>query len=97
MAKFRQPIDEKALAWTAAWFAALVHFVWILAVQAGVGQQLVGWIFEIHALSLQMTVLPFSIGTAITLLIATFICGFVGGWLFARIWNWVVKTFTSRT
>ena len=90
MAKFKQPIDEKSVAISLGLLGALVHLIWIIAVQAG-GQGLVDRLAGIHFVSSDATILPFDAMTAIALIVVSFVAWAIMGWLFAVIWNWCVK------
>ena len=66
---------------------ALIHAVWAVIVALGYGQALLDWIFGMHMISSELSVMPFSFGKAAMLVIFTFISGYVLGWLLAAIWN----------
>lgn len=70
-------------------FVALMHAVWMLMVYIGVAQTYMNWIFGLHLLTNPFKVLAFNFGTAATLLGFTFILGYVMGWVFAFIWNYL--------
>ncbi len=68
-------------------FVALMHLVWMLMIYLGFGQWYLDWIFGLHLLSNPFVVMPFNFGAALTLIIFTFVVGYVMGWVFATIWN----------
>lgn len=68
-------------------FMALVHLVWMLMVMFGVAQWYLNWILGLHLVSNPYKILPFNLVTAATLIVVTFAVGYVGGWIFAFIWN----------
>ena len=72
-------------------FLGLVHAVWMFLVYLGVAQNLMAWVFGIHLLSIPVKVLPFNFSTAITLVVFTFVVGYLMGWVFASVWNKVHK------
>lgn len=72
-------------------FAGVVHAVWAILVGLGLAQELMTWIYSIHFLNNPFLVAPFDIGVAVTLVIATFITGYIFGRVFAAIWNYLVK------
>lgn len=74
-------------------FLALLHAVWALAVAVGVGQNVLNWIFPLHFLNQIYSVASFSLTTALILIVMVLVCGYVMGWVFAAIWNYVVKKF----
>lgn len=70
---------------------ALVHAVWAIMVWAGVSQGYLDWIFALHSLANPFAVLPFNLVKSLTLIVVTFVVGYLAGWAFANIWNRVVK------
>ena len=70
---------------------ALVHAVWATLVFLGVAQGFLDWIFTIHSLANPYFVLPFDLAKSLTLVGTTFVIGYAFGWVFANIWNRVVK------
>jgi hypothetical protein len=70
---------------------ALVHLVWSIIVALGWGQALVDFILWAHMVHVQYVVGPFDATACITLLIVTFLVGFLVGKVFAHIWNKVHK------
>lgn len=70
---------------------ALVHAVWAIMVWLGVGQGYLDWIFTLHSLDNPFTVLQFDLVRSLTLIVVTFVVGYGVGWIFANIWNRVVK------
>jgi len=68
-------------------FAALIHAVWAILVAVTVAQPVWDWIMPLHFVDMAMKVFPFSILTAVMLVVMAFIGGYVMGWLFAVIYN----------
>ncbi len=68
-------------------FFALMHAVWMLMIFLGIAKWYLNWIFGLHLLTNPYGVLPFNFGTALMLIVVTFIVGYVMGWVFAIIWN----------
>jgi len=71
-------------------FAALCHLVWIIAVAIGI-QKFVDWIFLLHSIQLELTLTSVVLLNALLLIVVAFIGGYVFGWVFATIWNFVGK------
>lgn len=69
-------------------FAALVHLVWLIFIGFGWAKGFADWLLSLHMLNLTVKMAAFSWGTAIMLLIVTFIIGYLFGWVFAGIWNY---------
>lgn len=85
-------LNEKHLALTFGSFAAIIHAAWAVIVAAGYGQTLVDWLKGLHFVDKMITVTAFNWVTAAMLIIVTFICGAIFGWLFAEVWNWTSKS-----
>lgn len=66
---------------------ALMHAIWMLMVWLGLGQIYLNWIFGLHLITNPFQVLPFNMGTALVLIVFTFVVGYVLGWVFAFVWN----------
>lgn len=74
-------------------FLALFHFVWSILVLL-IPSQLQGfldWVFEIHALAPIWNLTAFNFMNMIWLIILTFVIGYIFGWIFALIANWIHK------
>lgn len=69
----------------------LVHLLWSLVVALGLAQSLINWVLKVHMLESSHTVLPFSLSSAVTLVVVTSLIGFVVGYVFGTIWNKVQK------
>lgn len=74
-------------------FFAIWHAIWAILVAIGVAEQLLNWALPLHFVSASFTIASFSITSAIMIVVASFIGGYVAGWVFALIWNWVEKKF----
>lgn len=70
---------------------ALLHAVWATMVWLGLGQGYLDWIFTLHSLANPFTVLQFDLVRSLTLIVVTFGVGYLVGWVFANIWNRIVK------
>lgn len=67
----------------------LWHLTWSLLVAFGIAQAVINWIFRLHFIQPPYTITAFNVVTAVTLIVVTSAIGFVMGWLFAAIWNWL--------
>ena len=63
------------------------HLVWVLLVAVGVAQSLLDWVFRLHFIQPVYVINPFSIGTAVVLVIFTSLVGYVLGWVVTAIWS----------
>jgi hypothetical protein len=68
---------------------ALWHLVWSGLVAAGAAQTVLDFILQIHFLKVPVTLLPFSASIAALLVAITFGLGFLLGFVFAALWNWL--------
>ncbi|MEI6042022.1 MAG: hypothetical protein WCQ00_00430 [bacterium] len=68
------------------------HLCWSLFVLIGWAQIYMDWIFGLHFVNNPFQVQPFSFSIALTLIIFTFIVGYVVGWLTAMLLNWFHRT-----
>ncbi len=86
-------LDQKKVAITVGIFLGTVHIIWAVLVALGLAQQWINFAQTMHFLSATHTVLSFSVGTALLLIVMASVIGAAVGWLFAALWNWVNKTF----
>jgi hypothetical protein len=70
---------------------SLWHMVWSVMVLFGWAQPILDFVFWIHFLTPVYVVGPFDAGRAGTLVALTFAFGFVLAWVFAQVWNWLVR------
>lgn len=86
-----QAINKNSVGIVVGLFFGLAHLGWAILVAMGVAKPLMDWILHLHFMDLSYTMLPFAFGTALFLVIVTFIIGYILGWLLAAIWNFVKK------
>ena len=72
-------------------FFAGAHLLWSLLIALGLAQTLMTWSLTWHMINSPMTVAPFSLTNAVTLVIVTGIVGYGFGYAFSTIWNQVHK------
>lgn len=72
-------------------FMGMMHALWSLLVATDLAKGLMDWIFGLHFLVNPYHLLPFDMGTALTLVIVTFVVGYGAGWVIGNLWNWSVK------
>ena len=73
-------------------FGAIVglwHLLWSGLVAVGAAQTVLEFILRIHFLRVPITLLPFSASIAALLVAVTFGLGFLLGYVFAALWNWL--------
>ncbi len=66
---------------------AVVHTVWVLMVLTGVAKPLLNFAMGLHFMNFQYDVLPFSWGSALTLIVVTGIIGYLVGCVLGFLWN----------
>ncbi len=64
------------------------HLIWSLLVALNWAQAIYDFILWAHMIRLQLTIGPFDLAAAGTLVVMTFLVGCVIGYVFAVIWNW---------
>lgn len=82
-----ETINKNKTGLTFAFLTSSFHLMWTILVALGVAQVFLDFIFNIHMLNVSVTVMPFNIIKAATLIIATFVIGYIFGWLMAYFWN----------
>ena len=70
-------------------FMFLAHLAWSVVVLLGWGQFYLDKIFHLHYLNNPFTVANFTWAKMGGLLVVVFIAGYIAGWVFAYLWNWV--------
>lgn len=72
-------------------FLGLVHLLWAIMVSMGLAQGILDWIFDLHFLENPYMVAEFAADKAGLLVVVTAAVGFVGGYVFAWLWNTLGK------
>ena len=65
------------------------HVGWALLVAVGWAQWVLNFVFWMHFLKPPYTVGPFSAGIAVILILVTATVGYVFGYIFGVLWNWI--------
>jgi hypothetical protein len=71
-------------------FFAIGHAVWSLMVALGFAQTFLDWILSLHFVDNPFTIQPFSLTTAVTLVVFVFIVWYIIGWISGWLWNWFI-------
>ena len=66
-----------------------VHLVWSILVLLGWAQALVNFSLWAHMVSVPVVVEQFNLTAAVTVILVATAIGFVLGYVFAKIWNWL--------
>jgi hypothetical protein len=67
---------------------AIVHLIWVIIIGLGYGQRALDWVMGVHFIATPTMVGHFRIITAIGLVVAAFVGGYIIGWLFSTVWNY---------
>lgn len=65
------------------------HFLWAVLVAAGWAQPVLNFGFWMHFIRPIYVVGPFNLGIAVLLVAVTATIGYVIGYIFATLWNWI--------
>ena len=82
-----QKLNIHKFALVIATFVGLVHLVWVLLVGTGLAEGKVKFALGMHFLSVPFTLLPFSWGGGLVLVVLSSIGGYIIGTVFGYIWN----------
>lgn len=82
-------LDKNRAGLSVGIFMAIVHAIWALmvAIMPNALQSSLNWIFNVHFLEPIWILTQFNFLDSILLVIATFVIGYVFGWLFALAHN----------
>jgi hypothetical protein len=67
------------------------HLVWVIMVALGLAQGWLNFIFGLHFVNNPFQVRVFNLSTAVTLVIMTFVVGYMVGWVSTWAWNKMKK------
>lgn len=84
-------LDKNRTGLKVGFFFAVIHAAWalLIAVFPNQIQCFFNWIFDLHFLEPYWVVTHFNFFKSLVLVVVTFILGYVFGYLFALIRNWV--------
>lgn len=88
---YMKELNEQKVALTFGLFIGGWHLVWTVLIVLGLAQPLLNFIFWIHMLSNPYQVTGFTLMQSATLIVVTGCVGYVGGWVFAKVWNTMHK------
>ena len=67
------------------------HFLWAILVAVGWAQSVIDFVFWMHFIKPIYIIGPFDAATAAVLVAVTFAIGFLLGFAFATVWNWMQR------
>ena len=82
-----QAISKNSAGQAVGLFFGLAHLGWAILVAAKLAKPLMDWILHLHFMELSYTMQPFAFGTALLLVVVTFVVGYIFGWVIAALWN----------
>jgi hypothetical protein len=80
-------INKNKTGLTFGFLVSFLHLCWSVLVALGLAQALVTFILNVHMIAMPVAIMPFSLVSAVTLVIVTFVVGYIFGWLMAFFWN----------
>ncbi len=91
-------LDKNKTGLIVGFFLAILHVIWalIIAVIPNQLQSFLNWIFDIHFLEPDWIITTFNLVDAIFLVAVTFVFGYICGYLFALIGNYILKAGRKR-
>lgn len=82
-------LETQKTALTVGIFLGALHLLWSILVAISVAQPLMDFIFWAHMIVNPYHITGFSLTQSATLVILTFVVGYLGGWVFAKVWNYL--------
>ncbi|OGZ03720.1 MAG: hypothetical protein A2648_02075 [Candidatus Lloydbacteria bacterium RIFCSPHIGHO2_01_FULL_41_20] len=80
-------LNRRKVALVVGSFAAFVHIIWSTLVALNWGQPILNFVFGMHFIRNPYVVSPFSLITAIELVLLALIIGYIVGFVLSTIWN----------
>jgi len=80
-------LNANKVALTFGLFIGGWHLVWSLLIVIGWAQPLLDFIFWVHMIVNPYQVTGFVLTRSLILIIVTFVIGYIGGFVFAKVWN----------
>lgn len=87
-----QELNVGKAALMVGFFVGGAHLIWSILIALRWAQALVNFSAGLHMVTAPVQVLPFNLGTAFLLILIAFTVGYIGGRIFASIWNAVNKS-----
>ncbi len=80
-------LNENKVALTVGLFISGCHIAWSLLIVIGLAQILLDFIFWAHMIVNPYKVTGFTLTQSLILIVVTFVIGYIGGLIFAKVWN----------
>ncbi len=74
-------------------FLALLHLIWLVcvAISASGTERVLTWVLSLHHIQMSFSILPLNLAKAGTLVLLTFVVGYLAGWLLCGLHYWLKK------
>lgn len=82
-----QEINKNSAGLAVGLFFGLAHLGWAFLVAIKAAKPLMDWILHLHFMEFNYSMQPFAFGTALYLVVVTFVIGYVLGWVAAALLN----------
>ena len=90
-----QQLSPGRTAFAVGVFLGSWHVIWSILVAIKWAQPIYDFILWAHMIHLQLTIGPFDVVAAATLVCITFFVGCMMGYMFALVWNWFHRATTA--
>lgn len=80
-------LNNNSVGLTLGSFLGFIHVIWIVLVWTGVAQFFLDFVFSLHSIRVSFIVTDFDAITSVTLVMITFVVGYIFGWIFSAFWN----------
>lgn len=86
-----EKLSQSKVALVVAAFLGGFHLLWAVLVATGYAQAIMDWVYWVHFLNNPFVLDVFDPTRAAMLVVFTSVVGYVGGWIFATLWNSMLK------
>lgn len=83
--------DKNAAGLALGLLFAVLHILWVISVAIGSAQGIMNWWQGLHFININFSILSFSFGKTLLLIVWTFVIGYILGWIFAWLYNKFTK------
>lgn len=87
----KEKLNSHKVGLTLATFMAAGHILWSLLLATGMAAPIVDWMLSLHSVNLSYSLNAFNLTNAVVLVVVAAFKGYVIGYLFGYVWNWMMK------
>ena len=80
-------LNNNSVGLTAGTFLGFIHIIWVVLVWTGTAQFFLDFVFSLHSIRASFIITDFNLIRAVTLVMTTFLVGYIFGWIFSAFWN----------